>query len=457
MSDRAGPGAPGPEAPLRVLHVDAAREWRGGQNQLRLLARELEGRPGVEQAVATRADSRLGEEVRALGVPLRPLAWAAGVDPRAVAGLARAATGWDVLHAHSSHALQAAVAALALDGGPAGLVASRRLDFRLRSPGVWRRADLVLAVSRAVSEVMVECGLEPARLRVVHDGVDPGELRPQRPGRLRAAAGVPEGATLVGTLGALVGHKDHPTFVGAAARVAERRPAVHFLVAGEGPERGRLERMVEEAGLAGRFHLPGHVDAAARSLSDLDLFVMSSSGEGLGSAVLEAMAAGVPAVVTRAGGLADVAETGVPSVPPGDPRALAGAVTRLLEDPGARRDAVRAGERALPGFTTAAMATGTLRAYREVVARSRRIREHFRRQERTARRRRSREPGARESGARGPGGRGAEGRRPGSRGPGSRGAGRPGAGMGSRGAGRRRTDGTGSRPPGTGGGGGTGA
>lgn len=451
MSDPAGAGAPGPDATLRVLHVDAAREWRGGQNQLRLLARELERRPGVEQAVAARADSRLAEEVRSLGVRLRPLTWAAGVDPRAVAGLAALASGWDLLHAHSSHALQAALAALALDGGPAGLVASRRLDFRLRSPGVWRRADLVLAVSRAVSDVMVECGVEPARLRVVHDGVDPDELRPQRPGRLRAAAGVPEGAALVGTLGALVGHKDHPTLVRAAAEVAEGRPDVHFAVAGEGPERARLERMVEEAGLVGRFHLPGHVDAAARSLSDLDLFVMSSSGEGLGSAVLEAMAAGVPAVITRAGGLADVAEAGVPSVPPGDPGALAGEVARLLEDARARRSAARAGERALPGFTSAAMATGTLRAYREVVGRGRRLWEHFRRQERTARRRRSRESGVREpAGARGP-----EGRRPRSRRPGSRGLGS--SGPGSRGAGSRRTGGTGTRPPGTRGGGGTGA
>jgi glycosyltransferase involved in cell wall biosynthesis len=377
---------------LSVLHVDAGREWRGGQNQLRLLARELEGAGCVRQTVATRPDSRLATEVRGAGVEVRPLSWRIGFDPRAVVGLSRAAARRDLLHAHSSHALQAAVAALALSGAPCRLVASRRTPFPPTSPGVWRRADVVLAVSSHVAGVLVRSGLEPRRVRVVHDGVDPDELRPGRSGALRTAAGVKDEVTLVGALGALTRTKDHATFLRAAARVAERRPDVHFVVVGEGPERARLERRVREVGLEGRFHLPGHVEKAGRSLPDLDLFVMPSRDEGLGSAVLEAVAAGVPALVVRAGGLADVARAGLPSVPPGDPEALAGAMARLLGDAAARRDAVRAGERALPGFTAAAMAAGTLRTYREVLARDRALREHLRLQERTARRRRARPP-----------------------------------------------------------------
>lgn len=377
---------------LSVLHVDAGREWRGGQNQLRLLARELEGAGHVRQTVATRPDSRLASEVRAVGVEVRPLTWRIGFDPRAVVGLSRTVVGRDLLHAHSSHALQAAVAALALSGAPCRLVASRRTPFPPASPGVWRRADVVLAVSSHVAGVLVRSGLEPRRVRVVHDGVDPDDLHPRRTGALRAASGVTDEVTLVGAVGALTRTKGHATFLRAAARVAELRPEVHFVVVGEGPERARLERRVREAGLEDRFHLPGHVERAGRSLPDLDLFVMPSRDEGLGSAVLEAVAAGVPALVVRAGGLADMARAGLPSVAPGDPEALAGAMARLLGDAGARRDAVRAGERALPGFTAAAMAAGTLRAYREVVARDRALREHLRRQERTARRRRARPP-----------------------------------------------------------------
>lgn len=383
-------GSGGSPTELRVLHVDAAREWRGGQNQLRLLARELAGAGGVTQTVAAGRGTRLLREVEAAGVRTLPLAWDASLDPRAVAGLARAVSGPDVVHAHSSHALQAALPALALSGARARLVAARRLDFRPRSPAVWRRADLVTAVSGPVRRVLLECGLEPARVEVVHDGVDPDELRPQRKGGLRSAAGVPDDAPLVGTVGALVGHKDHATFVRTAARVADRRPDVHFVVAGEGPERSSLERLRREEGLEESLRLPGHVPDAARSLCDLDVFVMSSRQEGLGTAVLEAMAAGVPVAVTRAGGLADVAGDELPSAPPEDPEALAREVLRLLEDAGEREAARRAGRRRLGDFTAASMARSTLRAYRRVVAWWRRRRRHAARLERVAAFRRAR-------------------------------------------------------------------
>lgn len=381
-----------PPEPLGVLHVDAGREWRGGQNQLRLLARELSSSPAVEQAVAARRGSRVLREAEEAGVEAVALPWGPALDPRAVAGLAREAAGRDLVHAHSSHALQASVAALALAGAPARLVAARRLDFPVRSAGVWRRADLVLAVSRAARRVLVGCGVEPSRVRVVHDGIDPGELRPQRPGRLREAAGAPPEAPLVGAVGALVGHKDHATFVRTAARVARRRPDVHFLVAGEGPERDRLERLRARAGLEGRLHLPGHVPGAARSLADLDVFVMSSREEGLGTAALEALAAGVPVALTRAGGLADVAGEALPSAPPEAPAELAREVLRLLDDDAARREAVEAGRRRLRGFTAGAMASATLRAYRDVVVWARRRRRHARRLEREAAFRRARTP-----------------------------------------------------------------
>lgn len=362
---------------MRVLHVDSAREWRGGQNQVRLLTGRIREREDVEQAVAARRGSRLLSEVEEMGVEALPLPWGPALDLRAVARLAREAGGWDLLHAHSSHALQAAVLALAASGSPSRLVAARRLDYPLSSPGVWRRADLVLAVSRAVRRVAVSSGLDPRRVRVVHDGIEPEELLPPRSGTLREAAGARAGDPLVGAVGALVGHKDHRTLVRAAARVAEERPGVRFVVAGEGPLRGELEALVRELGVGDRFALPGHVPDVARSMGDLDLFVMCSREEGLGSAALEAMAVGVPAVVTRAGGLVDAAGDAVPTVPPEDPDALAAEILRLLDDPGARQRIATAGRRRVEErFTAARSAAATVAAYRDVLASERRRCEH---------------------------------------------------------------------------------
>jgi glycosyltransferase involved in cell wall biosynthesis len=356
----------------RVLHVDAAREWRGGQNQARLLLAGLAAR-GAEQALACRPDSRLAREAGALGVRVVPLRWRVGLDPAAVIGLAReiGAGGWEVVHAHSSHALQASVLALALAGGRSALVGSRRLDFPLRSPAVWRRADLVLAVSGPVRDVLVAGGLEPGRIRVVHDGVDPGTLEPPLEGRLRSAARAAPGDLLVGAAGALVGHKDHATLLRAAAVVARERSDARFIIAGEGPERPALERLAGELGLSERLAMPGHVADVARSLGDLDLFVMSSSGEGLGSASLEAMAAGVPVVLTTAGGLAEVAGDVLAAVAPGEPDALARAILELLSDRDARERAAAAGRERAAAFSADAMADGTLAAYRAATRRAR--------------------------------------------------------------------------------------
>lgn len=372
--------------PVRVLHVDSAREWRGGQNQVRLLARELEGRAGVDQALAGRAGSRLLEAAAGAGVETLPLDWSPALDPRAVAGLAGEAGRWDLVHAHTSHALQAVLLAVAAGGGDVRLVAARRVAGRPGSPAVWRRADLVLAVSGPVRDGLVAAGLEPTRVRVVHDGVDPGALRPARPGVLRRAAGAPEDGLLVGAVGALEPGKGHDLLLRAAARVTRRRDDVRFVVAGAGPARERLEALARELGLGDRLTLAGHVPDVARSLVDLDLFVMSSREEGMGSVVLEAMAAGVPAVVTRAGGLAEAAGDAVPTVPPEDPEALAAEILRLLEDGAARERIGEAGRRRVEArFTAARMADETLAAYRAVLSSHRRRREHARWMERVGR------------------------------------------------------------------------
>lgn len=159
---------------MRVLHVDSARERRGGQGQVRLPAARLRDREGLEQAVAGRAGSRLLETAGAEGISTLPLPWRAALDPRAVAGLARLVPGRDLVHAHGSHALRAVVLALAASGAATRLVATRREEAPPRSPAPWRRADLVLVGSDAVRDALTAAGIGTARIRVVTPGNDPG-------------------------------------------------------------------------------------------------------------------------------------------------------------------------------------------------------------------------------------------------------------------------------------------
>ncbi len=355
--------------PLSVLHVDSAREYRGGQNQARLLMKGLAGRRGVRQALIARAGSRLVQEARALGVDVRPVRWGPAVDPHALAGLREVFdSAWDVIHAHDGHAVQSVLLARSLAGGRSPVAASRRVVFPPRTPGLWQRADLIIAISRGVRDALVERGIDRRRVEVVHSGVDPADVEPsggeREASELRAAAGVGSGELLVAAVGALVEQKDHATFVRAAAGLVADHPTARFAVFGEGPKRAELERLIRRLGLEDRFRLPGEIPQAARRLREIDVFVMPSRDEGLGTACIEAMLAGRPVVSTGAGGLGELAVDGAfRPLPPGDPRALEGEIGRLLSSGEARREAREAARAGGARFTADRMVRGTLRCY----------------------------------------------------------------------------------------------
>lgn len=351
---------------LAVLQIDSAREYRGGQQQVRLLVEGLTRAPGIRQALVAGAGSRLATEVRRLGLPVLEVPWEAAVDPRAIGALARLLQArWEVIHAHEPIALQTAAFAQALCGSGAPLVATRRSTHVVRSPWMWSRPRLVVAVSRAVRDGMLGRGIAPSRIRLVPDGVPIPAADSRQAGSLREAAGAPPDAPLVGAVGALDRDKGHDVLIRAAARVTARRPEVRFVIVGEGPERTRLASLIAELALEGNVSLPGHVPDVAGSLRDLDLFVHPARREGLGTACLEAMAAGVPAVLSSAGGLTDVAGDLIPTVPPEDDQVLAGEILKLLEDPELRDRRAIAGRKRAREFSVERMVSGNLRCYRE--------------------------------------------------------------------------------------------
>lgn len=353
---------------LRVLHIDSAREFRGGQNQVRILMAGLAEHPDVYQALVASSGSELAMCADEMGVPVHPVRWRAAMQPAALRGIGNVLSGkWDIVHVHDSHALQLGLLALSGTGNPAGLIASRRVHFATRRPGIWRRAVRIIAVSNCIREVLARQRIARSRIDVVYDGIPEGDVIPQQPGRLLAAASADSHAVLVGAVGALDAHKDHANFVRAAALVVGKHPDVRFAVFGEGPLRESLEARIIEAGLSGRFILAGQVAGAARSLADLDVFVMPSRTEGLGTACVEAMLAGVPIVATAAGGIPELAGDAFTPVEPGNAEALAAEIVSLLDDPARRVEAGRRSRARASQFSAEAMVAGTLTSYARAV------------------------------------------------------------------------------------------
>ncbi|HXF96480.1 MAG TPA: glycosyltransferase, partial [Gemmatimonadales bacterium] len=339
---------------VRILHVDSGREWRGGQNQVRLLCRELARVPDVEQVLVTKAGGALARRAAAEGIAVRPVPWGPGLDPRAWWGLVRAVR-WarpDLVHAHDSHALALA----ATLGRP--LVATRRVDFPVRRFSAWRRVRRIVAISEAVKRVLVRAGIPPEVITVVPSGIDPDEVRRGAARRLdiRGRLGLAPATPLAVNVAALVDHKDHRTLVRAAAAARPLRPELHWVIAGEGALRGSLEAEIARLQLSDRVHLAGYLEEADALIAEATVFVMSSKEEGLGSVILNALALGKPVVATAGGGIPEILPPRA-LVPPGDAEALARKVVDALTLPPSPV--------ALPPtFTAAAMAQGVLAVYR---------------------------------------------------------------------------------------------
>jgi glycosyltransferase involved in cell wall biosynthesis len=346
-----------------VLHVASGREWRGGQRQVWLLAREL-ARLGVAQRVVTGAGSELGRRLRGAGIPVVETAWRVGLDPRVVLALRREQhRGVLLLHAHDAHALT--LAGLAAWSHPTPLIVTRRVDFHLRRRGFWGRACRVIAISDAVAAVLRADGIDPSRVVVVRSGVDLAQAETALPIGIRSRLGLAAGVPLAVHLGALVPHKDHATLLGAAALLRPRCSDLHWAIAGEGPLRGELERLRDRLGVGDRVHFLGQLPEPLGLLAEADLFVMSSREEGLGTSVLDAMARGIPVASTDAGGLPEMLGNGAGLVVPAtDPAALAGAVERLVRDPVLRRELGGRGREAARRFSAARMAEEVLTVYR---------------------------------------------------------------------------------------------
>jgi glycosyltransferase involved in cell wall biosynthesis len=200
-----------------------------------------------------------------------------------------------------------------------------------------RFTDLSLAVSRGVRDYLVrQGGLNPAKVRVVANGVDVAAIDAARPGPLvRRALGLPEGSMVIGLVGRL-DHwgKGHQELFTAMAQIKERHP-VHALIVGGGRRIDEVRQVAESLGLAGEVHFLGPRHDVPDLLNAMDLFVLPSYSEGVSLALLEAMAAGLPVIATQVGGLPEVVTDGDNGllIPPRDAGALAGALTRLLEAP----------------------------------------------------------------------------------------------------------------------------
>jgi len=209
-----------------------------------------------------------------------------------------------------------------------------------------RHADLVVVPSNASRDYLAHRErIASDKIRVVHHGYAFDAMRKSADGgrRIRRELGLGE-TFVIGYVSRFIPYKDHESLIRSAAQLRDRLPDLRLLLVGGG-DHGDIRARIEELGLGDRVVFAGHRDDVMACISAMDVMVHPSRTESFGLAVLEGLAAEVPVVACRVGGVIEIVkngETGV-LIPPGDVAAMAGAVSRLHDDPGLRRSMGRAG------------------------------------------------------------------------------------------------------------------
>lgn len=259
--------------------------------------------------------------------------------------------------------------------GVSGRPIRQKIFFALRR---WasRRADALVALHEGDRDEQVALGLAPASsFRVIPNGIDASRFPPPdgaRRASIRSTLGLDGRSPVIGAVGRLCAEKGHDDLIDAMADLTRTHPSAVLLLAGDGPRRTVLEEKVTALGLEDSVRLLGLRRDIPEILSALDVFALSSRYESFGLVILEAMAASLPVVATRVGGIPFILRDGETGclVPPREPREMAAKLRLLADRPELRAGMGRAGrERLLREYSLKAMVGRVESLYEDLLRR----------------------------------------------------------------------------------------
>lgn len=360
---------------MRILHTESSTGWGGQENRTINELVSMRDR-GHELAVLSRPGARILERAKELGFPTFAVDMRGAIDMPNILRLRGVIKrfGADIVNTHSGRDTQlAGMAAHTLFRRPR-IVRTRHLALPITSKFTYSvLPDQVVTVSKFVENFLVASGVPRERITTVPTGVDFARYdRASMAGNLREELGVPADALLVGTVAILRVKKGHNEILDAVPAVLQRFPTAHFVFAGDGPQTANLTKRIAVEGLGDRVHMLGLRRDVTNILASLDVFVLPTHQEALGTAFIEAGAMGLPVVATHVDGVPEVVHDGRTGllVPLQDGAAVAEAICRLLADPVYRESMGRnAAEFVRRVFSREVMAQGMEQLYKRLLER----------------------------------------------------------------------------------------
>jgi glycosyltransferase involved in cell wall biosynthesis len=324
---------------MKILHINTEKTWRGGEQQTFNLLKGLKER-NISSHLICQPGSPMAQKTKKAQIKVFPVAMHGEAD--LFAGFRIRALinrfNYDILHSHTSHAHS--LAFWASFGTKTRRIVTRRVDFSifrhsfLKLSGIKYRymADFYIAISNKIKEVLVNDGIPARHIFVAHSGINPNRFDDAGKDYLVAEFNIKNSEQVVINVAHLAGHKGQQYLVRAIPLVLAKIPSARFFIVGGGELMGKLKTLAASLGLKKELIFTGFRRDVGAFYQIADLFVMSSVQEGLGTAVIDALALGKPVVAAKSGGIPEIIHDGETGrlVAPADPVALAAGIVELL-------------------------------------------------------------------------------------------------------------------------------
>lgn len=364
---------------LRTLHVETGMHSLGGPAQVVYLMTGLRER-GHEAVLVCPKGSSVSRHASDAGLEVIAVPLITDLDFRFVLRLYRIIKRVkpDLVHLHSRRGADIMGGLAARTAKTQAIILSRRIDNPIRR-GLLSMikygalCDRIIAVSGGVKNALIQGGVDPGKITVVHSVADAKKYQKKgSEAKVRAEFGLDKNANVIAVIAQLIERKGHRFLFQAAPKILEVFPNTHFLVLGEGRLENDLRQLAASLGIRDKVIFAGFRNNIGELLSITTILVHPATMEGFANCVLQAMAAEVPAVVTEVGGMPESVKDGVNGIviPPRDVEALANSVIKLLGDPELRAKMGSEGKRIVEEqFSVDGMVEGVLSVYKSVLPR----------------------------------------------------------------------------------------
>lgn len=359
----------------KVLQVVTALSWRGGEQQAAYLIQELKNE--VDNFVLCSAGSKMEDFCNQSGITHFSQPKKGSIDFSYAKRLKQICdeNQIDLIHVHDAHAHTFSILAASIFGNKTPIILSRRVDFPIKNNLFshfkynHKQIKKILCVSDTIKRITATGIKDQSKLETVYSGIDLNKFKPSS-GILRKELGIAEDVFLIGNTSALADHKDYFTFIDVAERVIAKHSNCQFVVMGDGPMKDEIHQYAQSKSLKNQLTFTGFRNDIPEVLADLDLFLITSKTEGLGTSILDAFASSVPVVGTAGGGIAELIEnekTGllceVKNI-----EQLTIAVERMIAEPLVRENCTQEAKRKVQLFSKEQTAKNTLKYYLEVLS-----------------------------------------------------------------------------------------